>query len=118
MLEHYKALLNRRTTSMTKLLERKSRHYGEDDYHHILATIHKRCYVESEDKGQGGSITGIVRDKWGVPIGVYVGSGEQYISLEDVDFYEPYHPALPTFITSDLFYTTVFPLDGKPERVW
>lgn len=120
MLEHYRAFLNRRTTSMMKLLERKSRHYGEAEYHKILATIHKQCYVESEEKDQRGDITGIVRDKWGVPIAVYVGleGKEQCINLEDVNFFEPYYRTLLTFVTEDRFFTTIYPYNGKPERVW
>lgn len=105
---------------MEVLTSRQSKHYGASEYHRILATIHPKCYVECMEQQRGGTITKVVRDKWGVPIALYVtsGRGEDCINMTDIDFFEPYYYASLVFVDEDRFYTMLHPRDGKPERTW
>ena len=64
----------------------------------FLDCVDKRWYVEtrplSDGYVQGGNVTKIIRDKYGVPVCLQVKDGGEktdYISVERISFFEPYN---------------------------
>ena len=81
--------------------------FGSDEaYRNLLDNIHLKCSVEAEDTHQHGDVTGIIRDRYGIPVAVKVEyeenveedtvvHGIDYIAMGDITFWEPYDHCVP-----------------------
>lgn len=75
--------------------------FTDAEFRRLLGVIHDGCYVECEGTGQHGNVTGIIRDRYGIPVAAKVKYEEEvdggtqvgidYIAMADVTFWEPYN---------------------------
>lgn len=92
-----------------ELMRREGGHLGfgsDAAFRNMLDNIHLRCSVEAEGTHQYGDVTGIIRDRYGIPVAVKVHyesecangevvSGVDYIAMADITFWEPYDSWVP-----------------------
>ena len=77
----------------TELMKMGSIKMPNSHYRAMLAYICPKCYLEVFSPQQSGIVKRVLRNKYGIPVCVEVesgGGGKDYISLDSVDFFEPY----------------------------
>lgn len=104
-----KTIRKKREPDWDVLIQRTGGSLGGDKaFRRLLDNIHNKCYVEAEGTRQYGEVTGIIRDRYGVPVAVEVeykvcnedrseiiAVGKDCIAMSDITFWEPWDHDAP-----------------------